>query len=234
MKKNNKIYIKESFGIAPNELLNDENISLKAKGLFTYIQSKPNGWDFSIDRISIQTKDGKKAIRTALKELEDNGYLERMATRNNLGKWSGYDYYLNQKPFAEKGTTEKRTTGNGYTLSKKDYSKKEIVKKNKISKSKDLQNIENPVNKIIDIFYQYSKNNRLFANTTQRRAIEDLIKQFGEDATYKFAKFAVSCNGKPYAPQITTPIQLQSKLGQLRAFHEQLKNNSQTNKITKF
>ena len=106
----------------------------------------------------------------------------------------------------------------------------------KISKPKVLQKVENPLldikeNDIINIFVEYSHNKRLFANITQRKAIKDLVKEFGEDGTLKFAKFAVSCNGKPYAPQITTPLQLQSKMGQLRAYYEQLKSKSESKQI---
>lgn len=104
--------------------------------------------------------------------------------------------------------------------------------KTKICPTKNSEGTRNPTNEIINIFYQYSKNNRLFAMKCQRTAVEDLIKQFDIESVIKFAEFAISCNGKPYAPQITTPLQLQSKMGQLRAFHDQLKSK-QTNTITK-
>ena len=42
--------------IAPNELLNNKDISLKAKGLFTYMQSKPSEWSFSIRKNSESIK----------------------------------------------------------------------------------------------------------------------------------------------------------------------------------
>lgn len=54
----------------PNALLNQSDISLKAKGLFAYIQSKPDGWDFSSERIANDHTDGRDGIRSALKELE--------------------------------------------------------------------------------------------------------------------------------------------------------------------
>jgi|GEM_PF-1541345 len=128
-----KLYIKKHYGIAPNSLLNSTKISLKAKGLFTYLQSKPDGWHFSIQRIANQMLEGKDAIRNALKELEKSGYLQRIPARNEQGKWSGYDYVLAENPSAENPTTENPTTENPDTLSKKDSSKKEVVKKNKES-----------------------------------------------------------------------------------------------------
>ncbi len=124
-----KLYVKKKYGVVPNELLNNPAISLRAKGLFAYLQSKPSEWRFSIKRISQQTREGKDAIRNALKELEKSGYLQRIPARNERGKWSGYDYVLAEKPLAENPTTEKPSTENPDTLSKKDSSKKEVVKK---------------------------------------------------------------------------------------------------------
>ena len=66
-----KINIANRFGVIPNELLNNPNVSFKAKGLYAFIQSKPDDWDFSAERIATQTSDGRDAIRSALKELED-------------------------------------------------------------------------------------------------------------------------------------------------------------------
>lgn len=125
-----KLYIKDRFGQTPIELLNRVDISLKAKGLFGYLQAKPNGWEFSEYRICMQLKEGKKSLHSAIKELETYGYLAREAVKDKEGKWSGYNYYLFQKPYdpkrvkREKGQTEK-----GVTLSKKESSKKETVKK---------------------------------------------------------------------------------------------------------
>lgn len=77
------------FAQVPNELLCDQKMTLKAKGLWAYIQSKPNDYDFSGERIADETKDGVDSIQSALKELEDIGYLTR--TRLQSGR---VDYCL--------------------------------------------------------------------------------------------------------------------------------------------
>jgi DNA-binding MarR family transcriptional regulator len=99
-----KISIRERYATVPNELLNNPDISLKAKGLFAYLQSKPDNWSFSIDRMASQLKENRDAIRGAIKELEEHGYLIRKRRREN-GKWNG--------------RSNKRTQRNrGYTPSK--------------------------------------------------------------------------------------------------------------------
>jgi len=60
-----------------NEVLNDINLTFKAKGLYAFLYSKPEGWDFAIDRIKLQSKEERRAINTGLQELEENGYLLR-------------------------------------------------------------------------------------------------------------------------------------------------------------
>lgn len=76
--------LKVPFAQVPNELLSDQKMSFKAKGLWAYIQSKPNDYDFSAERIVDETKDGVDSIQSALKELEEVGYL--MRTRLNSGR----------------------------------------------------------------------------------------------------------------------------------------------------
>lgn len=65
-----KLRINSRFGVIPNSLLTHKEITLRAKGLYGYIQSKPDGWDFSSERIAYETKDGRDSIRAGLKELE--------------------------------------------------------------------------------------------------------------------------------------------------------------------
>jgi len=89
-----KLILNKTYGIAPNNVLNDLNLSFKAKGLYTYIQSKPDGWDFSVERICLQSKDGRESVTAGLKELEIAGYLKRSPSMNERGQFTGYDYTL--------------------------------------------------------------------------------------------------------------------------------------------
>ena len=66
-----------NFTQVSNVILNDKCLSAKAKGVYCYLFSKPDNWDFSSERIANEFSDGEKSIRSALKELEDAGYLER-------------------------------------------------------------------------------------------------------------------------------------------------------------
>jgi hypothetical protein len=95
-----KVIIKNNFGVVPNDLLNDKELTFKAKGVYAYIQSKPANWDFSAERISMQTKEGVTSVRMALIELEDAGYLIRTQSRNNRG-YLVYSYQLSSCPIGD-------------------------------------------------------------------------------------------------------------------------------------
>src|SRR5262245_43748741 len=58
-------------------MLNDKTLSLQAKGLYAYLFSKPDGWQFSGDRIADDQADGRRAVFAALNELERTHWLTR-------------------------------------------------------------------------------------------------------------------------------------------------------------
>jgi len=126
-----KLHIKNRFGTTPNNVLNSKELSFKAKGLYGFIQSKPEGWNFSVEKIAYQSKDGIDAIRGGLKELENIGFLERNKYQNELGHWE-IDYILYQ----EIPTLENPVTGKPVNISKKD-----IVKKNIVIKKEDATEV---------------------------------------------------------------------------------------------
>lgn len=136
-----KLIIKEKFGQTPNSLLNNNKISLKAKGLYGYIQSKPNNWSFSVRNIASQLKEGISSINAGLKELEKFGYLNRVKYQDDkTGHWN-IDYQLNynpcvenqykdtQKPCVENPNTENPNTENHINKVKKNKVKKNSSKK---------------------------------------------------------------------------------------------------------
>lgn len=61
----------------PNNILNDEKLSFALKGLFSYIQGKPDGWEFSAFRIAQDTEESKTTIKRMLAKLIKSGHLIR-------------------------------------------------------------------------------------------------------------------------------------------------------------
>jgi len=122
----NRLYVKNRYGQIPNHILNDPTLSLKAKGLWVYIQSKPDGWSFSIERMTKQLKEGKASIQHAIWELEKAKLLVRKQAKDIKGKWKGYDYFLYENPLPKEPSVEEPSVENSPTGSLADISKRDI------------------------------------------------------------------------------------------------------------
>ena len=115
-----------SYTVMANHHLRDERLSLKSKGLLSLILSLPDDWRISIEGMTQFSADGKDAIRSAIRELTDAGYITRAQTHSEAGTFSGYDYLVHETPAAspssgfptmEKPTTENPTQRNTDRLS---------------------------------------------------------------------------------------------------------------------
>lgn len=78
-----------NYTVVPNLIIYDSSISAKAKGVFAYLLSRPVEWSFYMSEIPKHFKDGTKAIRSAIEELEECGYL----ARTRFGASDGGTYY---------------------------------------------------------------------------------------------------------------------------------------------
>lgn len=82
-----------SFTQVRNAWLRDPRISLKAKGLLSYLRSHTAGYCCSHAQMVRESSDGKDAVYTALRELEAAGYLTRVLNRSG-GRFAEDDYRL--------------------------------------------------------------------------------------------------------------------------------------------
>ena len=110
----------------PHDLTNNPDISWKAKGLWTWLASRPEGWVVRLSHLVTQATDGASGVRTGLDELEAAGYISRRQVRDDDGKFVAVEYTVHRvpnQPDAEKPHTEKPHTENR-TLNKKESNKK--------------------------------------------------------------------------------------------------------------
>lgn len=75
-----------------NRYLRDSRLSEKTIGVFTIILSLPDTWDFTVEGFLTLCKDRKTAVRSALKELEQYGYLTREQKRDSDGRMGRVEY----------------------------------------------------------------------------------------------------------------------------------------------
>ena len=113
---------KERFSIVDNKVIEDERLSFKARGLLIYMLSKPDDWKFYTEELAKRSnKDGISAIKTALNEIEDAGYLTRKQGHKKNGQFTSQDWILTdtstnspqvEKPLADKAPAGKALADN--------------------------------------------------------------------------------------------------------------------------
>ena len=86
------------YTIMSNYHLRDMNLSLKASGLLSLVLSLPEDWKYSVRGLTAIVKEGESAVKSALQELEQHGYLRRTEIRTESGKFQGLEYIFLEYP----------------------------------------------------------------------------------------------------------------------------------------
>ncbi len=102
-RKENKMSIhrtekRENSTIVSNDFLRRKDLSLKAKGLLTFILSLPDEWKFTVEGLATQLKECKSSVSKTLVELESKGYITRSYPRNDDGKIVSAVYEIYESP----------------------------------------------------------------------------------------------------------------------------------------
>jgi hypothetical protein len=90
--------------------LSDCKLSWKAKGILTYLLSKPDNWKVIVGDLIKQSTDGRDAVYAGLKELKENGYMKKYPIKNDQGKITHWESIVYEEPFTENPEVEKPFT----------------------------------------------------------------------------------------------------------------------------
>lgn len=107
-----RIHKTANYTVMSNHHFKEKELSLKAKGLLSLMLSLPDDWNYSIAGLVKLSKDGKDSIMSALGELEDFRYLERIRTTDKKGRFSGIEYHIYEEPQAGKPIADKQREDN--------------------------------------------------------------------------------------------------------------------------
>lgn len=76
------------FTVIENQVLRDERLSYKARGILIYILSHIDNWRISADDLADKSTDGRTAVLSGLEELRTLGYIITTRKQGADGKWT--------------------------------------------------------------------------------------------------------------------------------------------------
>ena len=102
---------KTGYTIVPNGILRIGNISAKAMGVYYIIVSMPDEWNFTVSGLCSVCSDGRDSILSAIRELENAGFLKRTKAKSDDGRftnsmWRIYDSPQTEKPSSDSPSEE--------------------------------------------------------------------------------------------------------------------------------
>jgi hypothetical protein len=110
--------------------VDNPKLSFKAKGILTYLLSRPDGWEVSVSDLIRHGIDGEASIRSGLKELKEAGHM-KYTTARNQGRITGWlieVFEIPQSPDSDFQQVEKQDVENqGQVLSKLNSKQKKSV-----------------------------------------------------------------------------------------------------------
>lgn len=77
-----------------NKLVRDNTLHWGPRGLFNYMWSQADNWQFYVKELVKHSPGGETELRNYLNELEEHGYLKRTPRHDGAGKFGGMDWIL--------------------------------------------------------------------------------------------------------------------------------------------
>jgi len=191
-----------------------------------FVLRKTYGYNKKGDYISLSqfqkgTLMSRCAVVDTIKELVQKKLLVKKgsvyAFNKDWEQWVVHKRVLG----TQKGTTASTQKGT------KSSTQKCTHKRKKDNITKDREQSSQEVEKIIDSFKEVNPSfSKLFANISQRKATERMLKTHGYEKMGKMIALLPRSNLMDYMPVITTPCQLEDKMGQLAAGWQKYKNKT--------
>ncbi len=100
-----RVHKNRKYTTISNAHLSDKKLSLKAKGLLSIMLAMPEDWNFSINGLATLSNDGRDSVLSAIKILQETGYLVLEKIRGENGHFNT-TYNIYETPKTENNFTE--------------------------------------------------------------------------------------------------------------------------------
>lgn len=143
----------DQYTVIENATLRDPDLSFRATGLLAFLLSLPSNWSTNITHLSDSKREGRDAVKAALSELMEAGYVKKFQEHGDDGKFLSSEMFVREStniPWPDEPLTEKPSTVNPSTekpstvnplLQKKDNTK-ELVEQSKEKTNSETLELE--------------------------------------------------------------------------------------------
>lgn len=116
-----RLHFENHYTTIPNAWARDSRLTMRARGLLLQLLSHAPGWRVSVESLVRDNPEGHHAVRTALLELEEYGYLVREQQVNAEGRFTSVDYTLTDPSITVVGKSDSGGSDVGGSATKKEH-----------------------------------------------------------------------------------------------------------------
>lgn len=154
------------------KFLNDERMSWKAKGILSYLLSLPDDWQIYEAEIQKHSVDGMASLKSGIKELMVNGYIQREQIRNDRGHFIGYKYQVYEV------STEMRKSDIGKSNNRESHATNNDLNNNdKTNNYIHLPEEDDFISFYLKIFKQFKGKSHMRVEANNYYQIQDAIEE---------------------------------------------------------
>ena len=92
-------------------IIDNVNLSFKAKGILVYLLSRPDGWEVNLMDLANRSTEGLSAVKSGCRELKEKGYLKHAGIRRIDGKFDTVIWEVHEAPQVDNQLTDTPQVG---------------------------------------------------------------------------------------------------------------------------
>jgi hypothetical protein len=106
-----------NFSIINNEIIRNQQLTYRARGILAFLLSQPDHWRTNTDRLAYPNTEGRDAIRSAMNELQLAGYVVLVKRQRANGQWLS-EWLVYDEPAQNRSVDDLWITSTNDTLPK--------------------------------------------------------------------------------------------------------------------
>jgi DNA-binding MarR family transcriptional regulator len=208
----------QPYTMIANATLQDTSVSLEARGLLTYLLSKPDTWAVVVTWLQVEMNVGRVKLNSIIKELENAGYIKTQVIRED-GQILRYERIVYESPTAISKPVISKPVISKPAISKPASTRntpiKERVKKEQIVERNEVILASENLSVLMQELRVGILGDRFLETKRQKEMMAVLVRQHGEDTVRGVMEWAMA--NSFWATTVVTPMMLHKHFPKLKA-----------------